>query len=396
MSVYDFDKVIERRGSGALKYDALQERYGDPGLLPLWVADMDFETPSFIMEAIRRRLDHPILGYSIVPEGFWKSVIDWTVRHHDWKIEREWLNYVPGIVKGIGMVVNVFTSPGDKVVIQTPVYHLFHMVPEGNGRVVVENPLLPREDGLYRMDLEGLEKIVRDDKCKLLILSNPHNPAGIVWDKDTLREVARICHDNGVLVISDEIHCDMTLSGYRHTPFASVSDKAKDCSITFLAPTKTFNMPGVVSAFAVIPSEKIRTPFFRWLDANELSEPTVFAPPATMAAYSEEGDRWRKAMLAYVEQNIEFLEDFCEKHIPAIKPVRPEASFLVWLDCRKLGLTDEELVNLFEKEARLALNSGVMFRMGGSGYMRINVGTPRAILKKALVQLSNALQKNKL
>lgn len=385
MSVHNFDKVTERRGSGALKYDALPERYGNASLLPLWVADMDFETPDFIVEAIRRRLDHPIFGYTVVPPRFWEAIIDWTRERHGWNIKREWLSFIPGIVKGIGMAINVFTSPGDKVIIQPPVYHPFRLVPEGNDREVLYNPLI-QEGETYRMDLEGLERLAVDPKSKILILSNPHNPSGIVWDRDTLEKVAGICSENGVLVISDEIHCDMTLWGNIHIPFATVSEEAARCSITFQAPSKTFNIAGIVSSYSIIPDERIRGKFYRWLDANELSEPEIFAPIATIAAYSE-GNLWREEMLRYVEGNIIYLEEYCRKYLPGIRPLRPQASFLVWLDCRGLEMPHREIVELFEKKAGLALNDGMMFGPGGEGFMRLNVGCPRSLLEKALESL---------
>lgn len=388
---YDFDKVIERRGSGALKYDALKERYGNPDLLPLWVADMDFATPPFIVEAMRKRLDHPVFGYTVVPQKFWECIVSWNMKRHSWKIERDWLNFIPGIVKGIGMAIEIFSNPGDKVIIQPPVYHPFRMVPEGDGRVVVENPLKPLPDGLYEMDFEHLEAVARDEQAKILILSNPHNPVGIVWSEDTLRRVAEICHANNVLVLSDEIHCDMVLKGHRHVPFASVSRQAADCSITFGAPSKTFNIAGIISSYSVVSNPEIREKFYTWIDVNELSEPTLFAPIATMAAFTEEGDEWRRQMLEYVEANIDFLIAYCRENIPAVKPVRPEASFLVWLDCRELGLTQKELVSLFVDKAGLALNDGAMFGRQGEGFMRVNVGVPRSMLEEALKRLKAAL-----
>lgn len=390
---YDFDKVIERRGSGALKYDALSERYGSPDLLPLWVADMDFETPDFIVEAMRRRLDHPVFGYTVVPKEFWECIISWTLKRHAWKVERKWLNFIPGIVKGIGMAIEIFSKPGDKVIIQPPVYHPFRMVPEGNERIVVENPLIPRSDGLYEMDFENLEKVASDKSAKILILSNPHNPVGIVWSEETLRRVAEICHANDVMVLSDEIHCDMALPGHTHIPFATVSDKAAQISITFAAPSKTFNIAGIISSYSIVPNPEIRRRFYSWMDTNELSEPTLFAPIATMAAFTDQGNEWRGRMLEYVESNIDFLIEYCRENIPAVKPVRPQASFLVWLDCRDLGLTQKELVTLFVDKAGLALNDGAMFGRQGEGFMRINVGTPRLLLKKALQRLNEALRK---
>ena len=263
--MYNFDKVIERRGSGALKYDALQERYGNPDLLPLWVADMDFETPPFIMEALRKRLEHPILGYTVVPENFADVIQNWTFDRHGWQIEKEWLNFIPGIVKGIGMAINVFTNPGDKIIIQPPVYHPFRLVPEGNHREVIYNRLVEQPDGSYVMNLEELENLASRNDVKMLILSNPHNPAGIVWTKDVLAKVAEICSRHDVMVISDEIHCDMALWGKKHVPFASVSEEAKNCSITFAAPSKTFNIAGVVSSYSIVPNEKIRKRFYSCL-----------------------------------------------------------------------------------------------------------------------------------
>lgn len=387
--MYDFDKIVDRTGSGDLKHEVLAERYGRADLLPLWVADMDFETPEFITDALHRRLEHSLFGYTVEPKDYWPTVQKWIKDHHGWDVKREWLSYIPGIVKGIGMVINVFTKPDEKVIIQPPVYHPFRLTPEGNGREVVYNPLKENSDGSYSMDFDNLEEVA-DDKCKVLILSNPHNPAGIVWDKDTLARLAEFCYDHNILVISDEIHCDMALWGNTHVPFATASDKAAQCSITFGAPSKTFNIAGIVSSYSIIPNDEIRNMFYTWLAANELNEAPMFSPIATIAAFRN-GEQWRKAMLHYVEQNILFMEEYCKTHLPKIKPLRPEASFLVWLDCRALGLNHEQLIDLFVNKAHLALNDGEMFGKGGAGFMRVNVGTPRAILTKALEQLTEAV-----
>lgn len=391
MAIYNFDKLIQRRGTGALKYDALAERYGDADLLPLWVADMDFETPPFITEALRNRLDHSLFGYTVEPAELWPTVQRWIADHHHWQVEREWLSYIPGIVKGIGMAVNVFLRPEDKVIIQPPVYHPFRLTPQGNGHEVVYNPLKRLNDGSYAMDFENLEQVA-DDRCRMLILSNPHNPGGICWDADTLSRLAAFCHERHILVISDEIHADMTLYGHRHIPFATVSEQAAACSITFGAPSKTFNIAGIVSSYAIVPNADLRHRFFSWLKANELDEPTLFAPIATIAAFSNQGEEWRQQMLSYVEENIDYLIEFLQQHIPAIRPLRPQASFLVWLDCRALHLSHEELVRLFVSRAKLALNDGEMFGSGGEGYMRLNVATPRCLLQEALQRLYKAVQ----
>ena len=388
---YSFDKIVDRRGSGDLKHGVLQERYGRSDLLPLWVADMDFETPPFITEALRQRLDHSLFGYTIVPEELWDVIIQWTLEHHGWQVQREWLTYIPGIVKGIGMAINVFSEEGDKVIIQPPVYHPFRLTPQGNGRKVVYNPLRELPDGSYDMDFEQLEQVT-DEHCKILILSNPHNPAGICWKEDTLRRLAHFCYEHHILVLSDEIHSDMALFGNRHIPFATVSDEAAACSITFAAPSKTFNIAGIVSSYAIVPNPTLRRRFYSWLEANELNDPPLFSPIATIAAYSQ-GESWRRQMLAYIEENIRFVEEYCHQHLPKIKPWRPEASFLVWLDCRPLGLQHDELIDLFVNRAHLALNDGAMFGPGGEGFMRLNVGTPRSILLQALIQLEQAINK---
>lgn len=387
---YDFNQVIDRSHTGALKLEVLQERYGRPDLLPLWVADMDFATPDFVVDAMKQRMEHPIFGYTVEPADYWPSVIDWIRSHHQWEVKREWLSFIPGIVKGIGMVINVFTRPDEKVIIQPPVYHPFRLTPQGNHREVVMNPLIENADGTYSMDFDQLAEVA-DEKCRVLILSNPHNPAGMVWDVETLRRLAHFCHDHHIIVISDEIHCDMVLSGYKHHPFASVSEEAAACSITFGAPSKTFNIAGVVSSYSIVPNEELRRPFYEWLAANELNEPTLFAPIATIAAFRQ-GEEWRKQMLEYVEENIDFVVDYLEQHIPSIHALRPQASFLVWLDCRALGLDHEAMVDLFVNKARLALNDGEMFGPGGQGFMRMNVGTPRSVLKQALDRLAEAVK----
>jgi cystathionine beta-lyase len=392
MATYNFDTIIDRRNSDALKYNVLQERYGDANLLPLWVADMDFATPNFIIDALKQRLEHPVLGYATIPDDYFPCIVDWLKTHHNWSVKQEWLSFIPGIVKGIGFAINVFLKEDEKVIIQTPVYHPFRIVPEMLNREVVFNPLIENADGTYSMDFDNLAQVA-DSKCRMLILSNPHNPAGIVWSAETLRKLADFCSAHNIIVISDEIHCDMVLWGNKHTPFATVSEAAANCSITFGAPSKTFNIAGVVSSYSIIPNDELRTKYYNWLVANELNEPTIFSPIATIAAFRK-GEAWRKEMLAYIEGNINYVIDFCKQHIPQIKPLKPDASFLVWLDCRALDLSHKQLVDLFVKDAKLALNDGAMFGEKGNGFMRLNVATPRSVLTTALNQLSSAI-KNK-
>lgn len=387
--MYDFDKITDRHGTDALKTDVLEERYGRADLLPLWVADMDFEVAPCITEALRERMKHPIFGYTVTPDEYWQAVQDWIMSHHGWQVEREWLSYVPGIVKGIGMAINVFVAPDEKVIIQPPVYHPFRYTVMGNGRGIVMNPLRETPGGGYKMDFDNLEAVA-DDKCRMLLLSNPHNPGGVMWSRDTLCRLADFCHSRGIIVVSDEIHCDIALWGQRHIPFATVSEKAAECSITFGAPSKTFNIAGIVSSYAIVPDTGLRRKLYSWMEANELNEPTMFAPIATIAAFRQ-GEPWRREMVSYVEGNINYVTDYCARHLPQIKPWRPQASFLVWLDCRALGLDHDALVSLFTDKARLALNDGELFGPEGAGFMRLNVGSPRAVLEEAMRRLSQAI-----
>jgi len=391
--MYHFDKIIDRRGTDTVKYGRLKSLFGREDLIPLWVADMDFETPPFIREALIRRLEHPIYGYTMPPDSYWKSITDWQYARHGWHVEREWLAYIPGIVKGIGLAVNVFTKPGDSVIIQPPVYHPFRLVTEHNGRKVLNNPLI--WDGKrYHMDFIHLESLLKNQYCPLLLLSNPHNPGGCIWSKDTLNELAVLCAKYNVLVVSDEIHADMALYGNDHNPFAMTGSRAAEISITFGAPSKTFNMAGIVSSFAVIPNRAVREPFYNFLHANELSDTTFMATVATEAAFRL-GEDWRKEMLAYVEDNIDYVATAISERIPAIKVPRPDASFLVWLDCRGLKEYGIDDIPGFFTEAGLALNNGAMFGPGGEGFMRLNVGCPRSILKTAIDRLAEHFEKTR-
>ena len=389
MKHYNFDEIIDRKGTSCVKYDGLKNAYqGKENLIPLWVADMDFATPDFIVEALKKRCEHPVFGYTFDDDEYYESIQTWLDYKYHWKTEREWISYIPGIVKGIGLAVQCFTQPGDKVIIQPPVYHPFRLVPTRMGREVVYNPL-KLEDGIYKMDFEQLESLI-DKDCKMLILSNPHNPGGVVWEKEALVKLAQICSAHGILVISDEIHAEMTYPQFRHHPFATVSEEAAACSVTFMAPSKTFNIAGIVSSYALVPDSRIREKFYSFLEAGELNAGTIFAFTATKAAYTY-GAEWLQQMRSYVIENVNFVDEYLKKNIPQIKVYRPQASFLVWLDCRKLKLAQPELVQLFEDKAGLALNDGTMFGKEGEGFMRLNIGCPRSILNQALELLKKAI-----
>lgn len=381
---YDFDEHIDRSQTSALKWVELERFWGRKDLLPLWVADMDFRTPDFILRTLRQRLEHEVLGYTCPHDGYFEAIINWNRQQYGLSVRREEISYVPGVVAGIYLAIQALTEKGDRILIQQPVYHPFAFVPRASERIIVNSPLRWNE-GRFEMDLDDLRRQIQG--CKLMILCNPHNPGGITWPADVLRQVADIAAENGVTVVSDEIHCDMLLAGRRHVPFASVSDTARRVSITLQSPTKTFNMPGVVAAHALVFDDTLRRRYFNYVEQSDMSLGNVFAFPVVEAAYRQ-GEEWKSQMLAYVQDNIDYVDRFLQENIPLIRALRPEASFLIFLDCRGLGFdTQEELEQFFADKAHLALNSGTLFGPGGKGFMRLNVGTPRHTLEQAMSQL---------
>lgn len=385
---YNFDEIIERRGTDSVKWDGVKNIWGRDDLLPMWVADMDFRTPPFVMDALRKRLEHEVLGYTFGCEEWYGSICDWLRRRHQWEVEREMLTFVPGIVRGQAFALQCFTNPGDKVMVMTPVYHPFFLVTERLGREVVYSPLDLRE-GQYHIDFERFSQDIQG--CKVLILCNPHNPGGRVWTVDELRQVAAICKENDVMVISDEIHADLTLPPYKHHPFATVSEAAAQITLTFMAPSKAFNMPGLGSSYAVAVNEDIRRRFREFMEAGEFCEGHLLAYIGAAAAY-QYGEEWLEQLLDYIKGNIDFTENYLMQHIPGIGMIRPQASYLIFLDCRALKLSQDRLAKLFAEKAHLALNDGTMFGKPGEGFMRLNVGCPRAVLEKALRQLADAVR----
>ena len=385
---YDFDEVIDRQNTNAFKIDGLKTIYGREDLIPLWVADMDFRTPSFIVEALRRRCEHEILGYTVCPKDWYVSVAEWLKKQYGWAIERKKLGFIPGVVPGLALAVKCFTRQGDKVMIQPPVYYPFFSIVEQNNRKLVFNPL-QLENGQYKMNFEQMREDIKG--CKLFILCSPHNPGGRVWSKEELTIVADICAENGVMVFSDEIHADLTFPAHKHTPFALASEKAAANSIIFMSPSKAFNMPGLGASYYITENREIYSVFNDYLESIHLNNCNIFAFAGIIAAYSN-GTDWLDQMLAYVQENIDFLGDYIQENIPEIKIIQPQASFLVFLDCRKFGLSQKELVTLFVDKAHLALNNGAMFgEKEGTGFMRINVACSRSILAKALQQLKEAV-----
>ncbi len=384
---YDFDEIIERRGTHSIKFDSMQELWGRNDLIPMWVADMDFRTPSFIVEAIKKRMEHEIFGYTKPSDEYFNSIIRWVDKRYGMKVCKEEIQYIAGIVPGIHHAVCALSEKGDKIMIQPPVYHPFKQVIEGTGRSVVQSPLILR-DGRYYMDFDSMRKQIQG--CKLYILCNPHNPGGVVWSREELKTVADICKESGVMVISDEIHADMTFLPHKHLPFAMVNDWTHENTVTFMAPSKVFNMPGIIASHAIVFNNDLRERFYSYLEQNDLIMGNAFAYPAVEAAYTQ-GEDWLKQMLDYVYENIRLVDTSLKQKMPKIKAILPEASFLIFLDCRELGYeTQEQLVDFFVNKARLGLNDGAMFGKEGTSFMRLNVATPRSIVAEAMKRLEDA------
>lgn len=399
MTQYDFDTPVERRNTDCFKYDALPSMYHRDDLLPMWVADMDFRSPDFVMDAIRRRCEHEVLGYGMPPAGYWKSVTNWLQRHYAIAAVQDELHFIPGIVAGIAYVLLCLTQPGDRVLVTTPVYPPFLNLPQSIGRTLVCSPL-KIESGRFAIDFDDFER--KAEGCKLFVMSNPHNPAGTVWGREVLQRVADICERKGMLVISDEIHADLTLPGHRHVSYSTVSPAAAAHSITFMAPSKTFNIAGLGSSVCYVANRELRRRFFGWLDALGVAGGNIFAFTAAEAAFAH-GEEWLCQMLDYLQANVQTLNDFLETRIPKVKVVLPEASYLAWLDFSAYGLPHSELADRLINEAHVALNDGTTFGMqspegtngkGGRPYencFRINLGCPRATLLEGLERIAGML-----
>ena len=387
--LYNFDEIIDRRNTNAVKYDRCKALFGTDDVLPLWVADMDFRTPDFIIDAIQKRLEHPILGYTITPPEFYPLMQQWISTHHHWNVKREWIGFLPGIVPGLAFAVQCLTEIGDEIIVQPPVYYPFFHVIQNNHRVLIYNQL-KEVDGKFTMDFDDLENKFTP-KTKLFILCNPHNPGGRVWSREELEKLASVCAKHNVTIVSDEIHADMVFANKTpHTPMASISEWAENNTVTFMAPTKVFNMPGLISSGYIIPNADLRHAFASYLESSEMNSGNIFAYIGAMAAY-ENGEDWRLQMLEYVNHNIEFVADYLATNIPEIVPMIPEASFLVWLDCEKLGMETDELHRFFSLKAHLGLNKGTIFGPGGEYHLRLNVACPRSVLQQAMNQLKEAV-----
>ncbi len=377
--MYDFDTVINRRGTGSLKWDVADNE------LPMWVADMDFATAPEIIEAVKAKAEYGVWGYSIVPETWYSAYTNWWSRRHDWNINKEWLIFCTGVIPAITTAVNRITNVGDNVVVQTPVYNTFYNSIENHGRHVVENELI-YENGQYRMDYEDLEKKLEQPLTTMMILCNPHNPAGRIWSKDELEKVGQLCARHHVVVLSDEIHCDITLPGKEYNPYAAVSAVCADNCIVCIAPTKTFNMAGMQTAAVVIPNEAIRARMDRGLNSYEVAEPNIFACEAAIAAFTK-GEAWLEELRQYLADNRSIAANYFQKEIPQLKLVEAEATYLLWVDCSDITNDTKELCRRIREKTGLYISNGSQYRGGGRSFVRINIACPRTTLMDGLSRL---------
>lgn len=381
---YNFDEIISREGTHSVKYDLRKLFFGKEDVIPMWVADMDFKTPDFIIHAIRERCDHELLGYTIHPPSFFHSIVNWNFKKHNWKIKRDWIAFSPGVVPAINMMIMAFTQPGDKIIIQPPVYHPFFHSIENHKRKLVENPLKMVNDRL-EMDFDHLESCI-DDQTKMLIFCHPHNPGGTVWREDELKKMGEICKEKGIIIVSDEIHADLTLWGKKHIPLASISEDISDITLTTMAPSKTFNLAALSTSYVVASNKKLLKKYNQVLEHVHIGMGNIFGTVALEAAYNE-GEEWLTQLLAYIEENMQFMKEFLELNLPGVKMIMPEATYLVLLDFREFNLSQKELNDKMIKEAKIGLNDGATFGKQGEGFMRINVACPRSILSEALEQM---------
>ena len=386
---YKFDHKINRENSNSVKYDLRRKVFGSQDVLPMWVADMDFETPEFIRKAVKERSEHEVYGYSYKPESYYKSIVNWLSEQHNWDIHSKDLTFSPGVVPGLVLSVLAFSQPGDKIIVQPPVYFPFFSTIKDNGRQIIHNNLISKE-GQYSMDFEDLESQI-DSRTSMIIISNPHNPIGRAWTKEELEKLVNICEKNEILIISDEIHSDLVFSPNKHIPIASISEKAKNRSITFMSPSKTFNVAGLSSSFAIIPNRKLKRIYNSYLESYHLYLGNIFGTVATEAAYTY-GKEWVLEMKEYLTSNIDLAVNFIQQNLPQIKLRKPEATYLLWLDFSSLELSDKALNQFLIKKAKLGLNQGIVFGNGGAGFMRMNVACPKTTLQKALKQLKEAFE----
>ena len=379
---YDFDKTIDRRATNSYKWDSAPE-----GVLPMWVADMDFRTAPAIIDALQKRVAHGIFGYTRVPDAYYDAVTSWFSRRHGWDIDREWIIYTSGVVPAVSAVIKALTVPGDKVIVQTPVYNCFFSSIRNNGCEIVSNPLRRTAD-TYEMDFDALERCAADRRAKVMLLCNPHNPAGRVWTPDELTRLGNICLRNGVTVVADEIHRELVYQGFKYTPFASLSDAFLHRSVTCVSPSKAFNIAGLQIANIVAFDNDLRSRIDKAININEVCDVNPFGVAATIAAYNE-GEEWLNQLVDYLHGNYEAMAEFCRRELPEFPITRLEGTYLVWMDCSSLDMPSDALEHALLDDARLWLNAGTMYGAEGEGYMRWNIACPRSVMLDGLNRFLN-------
>ncbi len=384
----NFDERVNRENTDCYQYDLRKKYFGTDDIIPMWIADMDFKIPEFITATMEKRLGHGIYGYTFRSASFYESVIKWLKTRHGWEIKKEWIEFSPGIVPALNLAVMAFTRPGDKIIVQPPVYFPFFSAIKNHGRVMVDNQLKLR-NGRYYMDYRDLESKI-DSKVKMMILCSPHNPTGNVWTREELVKLADICLSNNILILSDEIHSDLVFRGHRHIPTASLGKDIARNTITFIAPSKTFNLAGLSTSLVISSNRKLIRRFSEILDHVHVGSGNIFGNIATEAAYNF-GHEWLGQLMDYLQGNLDFVVNYLSRNIPLIKPVIPEATYLLWLDCRKLGMNRRQLKKFFVEKAKLGLSDGPVFGKGGSGFQRMNIGCPREKIKMALQRLNKAI-----
>jgi len=386
---YDFDRVIERRNTDSSKWDSVKTLFGSEDVLPLWVADMDFPSPAPVVEAIAKRVQHPVYGYTRVPAGLIEAVVQRLDRRFGWKVDPSWIIFTPDVVSAVNAAVRAFTNPGGKVIVQSPAYPPFWSSVSNNRASSVVNEL-KLVNGRYEIDFDALERDFQDPAVQAMILCSPHNPVGRVWTPEELTKIGELALRAKVPVISDEIHCELVYKGHRHYPFASLSEELQMNSVTCIAPSKTFNLAGVHAAVTIIPNETLRAKFNE-ARAGIMGGVGLFGYVAMEAAFRY-GDEWLEQAIEYIEGNRDFAIKYFQENIPAIVPIKPEGTYLMWLDCRNLGLNPTELRSFFNSKAKVGLNDGPSFGPGGEGFQRMNLGCPRSILEEALKRIENAVK----
>ncbi len=384
----NFDEIIQREGTNTYKYDLRKKLFGTDDVYPMWVADTEFKAPDFIIDAIQKRVDHGVFGYTILDDEYFKSIISWGSKQHNWQIEKDWIRYSPGVVPSLFASVLSFTEPGDKVVVQTPVYHPFYYAVNETGRELIRNPL-QLKNGRYEMDFENLKQQI-DNKTKMLILCNPHNPTGNVWKEKELKELCSICLENDILIISDEIHADIVYPGHKHIPTATLSQEIAENTITLMAPSKTFNIAGLNSSYIVAQNQDLLKKVTWYFEGLHIG-PNIFAIEATKAAYNH-GSGWLKDLLAYYVKNIKTVKDFLAYNLPKVDLIDPEGTFLLWMDFRKMSLKRKEILKKLHYEAKVGLSDGFMFGKEGDGFQRMNIGCANSKIIKALEAIFKAFK----